>query len=67
LHREDNDPRQYVYCLRDGKLIKTPVNIGLVTSFDAEVTSGIQPHDVIAVSSVSHKPLAANMQAKAAD
>jgi HlyD family secretion protein len=67
LHREDNDPRQYVYCLRDGKLIKTPVNIGLVTSFDAEVTSGIQPHDVIAVSSVSHKPLAANVQAKAAD
>lgn len=67
LHRDDNDSHQYVYCLRDGRLIKTPVEIGLVTSFDAEVKSGIRAQDVIAVSAINHRPLAANMQAKAAD
>jgi HlyD family secretion protein len=67
LHRDDNDRQQYVYCLRDGRLIKTPVNLGLVTSFDAEITSGIRAQDVLALSAVNHRPLTANIQAKAAD
>jgi HlyD family secretion protein len=67
LHRDENDAHQYVYCLRDGRLIRTPVEIGLVTSFDAEVISGVRAKDVIALSAVNHRPLAENMQAKAAD
>jgi len=67
LHRDDNERQQYVYCLRDGRLTKTPVDIGLVTSFDAEIISGIRAQDVIALSAVNHRPLVANMQAKAAD
>jgi HlyD family secretion protein len=67
LHRDDNDPHQYVFCLRSGRLVKTPVDIGLVTSFDAEITFGVRPEDVIALSAVNHRPLAANLQAKAAD
>lgn len=67
VHRDDNDPHQYVYCLRDGRLVKTPVDIGLVSSFDAEISSGIRPQDVVALSSVDHRPLAANLQAKAAE
>lgn len=67
LHRDDNDPRQYVYCLRDGRLVRTPVELGLVTSVDAEIKSGIGAQDAIALSTVDHRPLVANMQAKASD
>jgi HlyD family secretion protein len=67
LHRDENDAHQYVYCLRNRRLIRTPVEIGLVTSFDAEVVSGVRAQDVVALSAVNHRPLAPNMQAKAAD
>lgn len=67
IHRDDNDPHQYVYCLRGGRLVKTPVELGLVTPFDAEITSGLRTQDVVALSALNHRPLFANMQAKASD
>ena len=67
LHRDDSNPQQYVYCLRDGRLVRIPVEIGLVTSFDAEITSGLRAQDAIALSTADHRPLAPNMQAKALD
>jgi len=67
LHRDDNDPHQYVYCLRDGRLVKTTVELGLVTPFDAEITSGLRTQDVVALAAINHRPLVANMQAKASD
>jgi multidrug efflux pump subunit AcrA (membrane-fusion protein) len=67
LHRDDNDPHQYVYCLRDGRLVRTPVELGLVTSVDAEIKSGVGAQDAIALSTIDHRPLVANMQAKASD
>jgi len=65
LHRDDNDPHQYVYCLRDGRLVRTPVELGLVTAVDAEIKSGVGAQDAIALSTIDHRPLVANMQAKA--
>lgn len=67
LHRDDNDPRQYVYCLRDGRLVRTPVELGLVTSFNAEIASGIRSGEVIALASTDHRPLVPNMPAKASE
>ena len=62
-----DDSSQFVYLVRDGRLIKTPVHLGIVNAFRAEVTSGIKSGDAVALYSMNHKPLRDGLQAKAAD
>ncbi len=66
LHRDDS-PVQYVYRLVNGQLIKTQVQVGVVNPDRAEITSGIQAGDVIALYGVNHQPLSDHLQAKAAE
>jgi HlyD family secretion protein len=66
LHRDDSSA-QFVYLLKNGKLNKTPVKIGVVNPDRAEITSGIQAEDAIALYGVNHQPLTDHLQAKAAE
>lgn len=65
--RRDDSSTQFVYRLKDGQLVKTQVHVGVVNAFRAEITSGIQVGDAIALYAVNHRPLSDHLQAKAAD
>jgi HlyD family secretion protein len=65
--RRDDSSTQFVYRLKDGRLMKTQVHVGVVNAFRAEITSGVQAGDAIALYAVDHQPLSDHLQAKAAE
>jgi HlyD family secretion protein len=54
-----------VFRVIDGKLVRTPINIGLVDLQLVEVTSGLSPSDVVAVQALDEQPLSANLRVQA--
>lgn len=62
-----DDSSQFVYLVKNGRLMKMPVRLGIVNAFRAEVTSGIKDSDAIALYALNHKPLRDGLQAKAAE
>jgi HlyD family secretion protein len=53
-----------VYRVVDGKLVQTPVEVGLVTLDHFEVVKGLSPNDVVAVASVNNHPLTNGLEVK---
>ncbi len=49
---------RYVYRVVDGRIEATPVKVGLVDLFRAEITSGLKPQDVLATRAVHGEVLA---------
>ena len=45
LHRENGE--DFVYCVVDGKLKRTPVNAGISSPMVEEITQGLKPDDVV--------------------
>ena len=65
--RRDDSSTQFVYQLKNGQLIKTQVQVGVLNPDRAEITSGIQAGDAIALYAVNHQPLSDRLEAKAAE
>ena len=42
----END-QKYVYLVKNGRAVKTPVNTGLEADFDSEITSGVNEGDIV--------------------
>jgi HlyD family secretion protein len=49
---------RFVFRVVDGRLLRTPVRVGLVSLELAEITQGLTPQDVVAVSALSGSGLA---------
>jgi HlyD family secretion protein len=64
LH-EDPPSHFFVYRVIDGKLIRTPVSVGLVTVDQAEIVSGLTPNDVVAASALDGQDLRDGMKVRA--
>lgn len=62
-----DESSQFVYLVKDGRLVKTPVHLGVVNAFRAEITGGVRSGDEVALYAMNHKPLKDGQQAKAAD
>jgi HlyD family secretion protein len=53
-----------VYRVMNGRLVRTPVQVGLVTLDRFEVVSGLSADDVIAIDAVDNRPLADHLEVK---
>lgn len=63
LHTEG--ARNFVYLVRDGKLVQTPVQVGVVTTTNVEIVSGIREGDPVALgASLSGTDLTNGQQVK---
>lgn len=60
VHREDG--RDYVYLVADGRLVKTPVGLGVINATRAEIATGLSDRDRVAVRSVDGRQLVNNMR-----
>ncbi|MDY0087669.1 MAG: efflux RND transporter periplasmic adaptor subunit [Coriobacteriia bacterium] len=49
----DEGGEEFVYVVRDGRLVRTPVEIGTLTDVSAEIISGVAPGDEVALSSAT--------------
>ncbi len=64
LHSEGT--AHYVYRVHDDRLVKTPVNLGIVNPLRAEITSGLEPRDVIALNRTDAHQLTGDLSVRAA-
>jgi HlyD family secretion protein len=64
LHSEGT--AHYVYRVHEDKLVKTPVNLGIVNPLRAEITSGLEPRDVIALNRTDAHDLSGDLSVRAA-
>ncbi len=64
LHSEGT--AHYVYRVHDDRLVKTPVNLGIVNPLRAEVTSGLEPQDVIALNRTDARELTGDLSVRTA-
>ena len=55
LHSE-NSPA-YVFRILDGKLVRTPVEVGIVNNNFAEITSGLTEGDTVALNATTNRDL----------
>ncbi|HVJ09911.1 MAG TPA: efflux RND transporter periplasmic adaptor subunit [Acidisarcina sp.] len=55
LHTENG--KAFVYVVRDEKLHRTPVTLGTINLTQVGIESGLNEHDVVALSSTSGQPL----------
>ena len=61
LHTDGGD---YVYRIADGKLIRTPVQVGVVNLVRAEIAKGLTDKDTVATSSLSNRELSSGLPVK---
>jgi HlyD family secretion protein len=61
LHTDAGD---YVYRVIDGKLVRTPVQVGVVNLTRVEITSGLSEKDTVALSSTSNRELSNGLAVK---
>jgi HlyD family secretion protein len=61
LHTEGGD---FVYRIVDGKLVRTPVQVGVVNLIRAEITKGLTDKDTVATSSLSNRELSNGLAVK---
>jgi HlyD family secretion protein len=64
LHTDGGD---YVYRVLNGKLVRTPVQVGVVNLTRAEITSGLTDKDTVATSSLSNRELSNGLAVKIVD
>ena len=62
LHTEG--AANYVYRVIDGKLVRTPVVVGIVNTTRVEIVSGISEKDIVAVSAMNNRDLANGLTVK---
>ncbi len=60
LHTESNS--NYVYRVVGRKLVRTPVQVGVVNLTRVEITGGLTPKDTVALSAASNRDLTNGMQ-----
>ncbi|HEX4756914.1 MAG TPA: efflux RND transporter periplasmic adaptor subunit [Terracidiphilus sp.] len=60
LHTEG--AAHFVYRVAGGKLLRTPVDIGIVNPMQAEITKGIEPQDVIAMNATDDHKLSDDLR-----
>jgi HlyD family secretion protein len=58
------DAGNYVYRVLDGKLVRTPVQVGVVNLTRAEITSGLTEKDTVALSATSNRELTNGLAVK---
>jgi len=61
LHTEGGD---FVYRIVDGKLVRTPVQVGVVNLIRAEIMKGLTDKDTVATSSLSNRELSNGLAVK---
>lgn len=49
----DEGGEEFVYVVRDGRLVRTPVKVGVLTEVSAEILSGVTEGDEVALSSAT--------------
>ncbi len=59
LHSEGNG--RFVYRVSGDRLVKTPVDVGIVNPLRGEITKGLQPQDVIALNRTDAHALTDNL------
>jgi HlyD family secretion protein len=64
LHTESGD---FVYRIVDNKLVRTPVQVGLVNLIRAEITSGLTDKDTVALSAINNRELSNGLPVKIVD
>jgi len=64
LHTDGGD---YVFRVVDGKLVRTPVKVGLVNLTRAEITKGLTDKDTVALSATSNHELSNGLAVKIAE
>jgi HlyD family secretion protein len=57
----------FVYRVIDGKLARTPVQVGLVNLTRAEITGGLTEKDIVAVSAINNRELTNGLPVKIID
>jgi len=61
-----NGTQNYVYRVINNKLIRTPIQIGVVNNTRVEITSGLNAGEVVALSATSNRDLTSGMPVKIA-
>jgi HlyD family secretion protein len=64
LHTEGGD---FVYRIVNNKLVRTPVQVGLVNLIRAEITGGLTEKDTLAVTAINNRELSNGLQVKIVD
>jgi HlyD family secretion protein len=64
LHTDGGD---YVYRVLNGKLVRTPVQVGVVNLTRAEIVNGLTDKDTVATSSLSNRELSNGLAVKIVD
>jgi HlyD family secretion protein len=64
LHTEG--AAHFVYRIQNDKLVKTPVDVGIVNALRAEITKGLEPQDVMALRATDDQKLANHLGVTAA-
>jgi HlyD family secretion protein len=59
--------RDYVYTIRDGRLVQTTVQVGLVNATSAEITSGLLENQQVVLNATTNIDLANGLKVKAVD
>jgi HlyD family secretion protein len=59
-------PGNYVFCIADGRLRRTPVETGIVNLDRAEITRGLKENDLVAVSALDNRELREGMPVRIA-
>ena len=65
LHTEGAS--DFVYRVMEGKLVRTPVVVGVVNLTRVEITSGLSEKDTVALSATSNRDLANGLAVKAVE
>ena len=48
------DGQNYCFVVRDGKVVETPVTVGLASDSDIEILSGVTPDDLVVIAGVTN-------------
>ena len=64
LHAEGT--AHYVYRVQGDRLVKTPVDVGIINPLRGEITKGLEPQDVIALNRMDAHELTGNLSVTAA-
>ena len=64
LHTENAGTSDYVYRVVQGKLLRTPVQVGAVNLTRVEITGGLTEKDVVALAATSNRDLSNGLNVK---
>lgn len=64
LHTDDGT--NYVYRIQDGRLARTPVDVGIINLERVEITRGLAPNDAVVLNALDNRRLRDGMPARVA-